>query len=44
MHNGDSRNLGTRSTFADVAASLSDFFELPRAWPVGTSFLRMIAA
>ena len=30
LHNGDSRNLGTRSTFADVAATLSDYFELPR--------------
>ena len=44
LHNGDSRNLGTRSTFADVAAALSDYFELPRPWPVGTSFLGMIAA
>lgn len=31
-------DLGTRKTFADVAASLAVFFQLP-AWPVGTPFL-----
>jgi phosphopentomutase len=31
--------LGTRTTFADVAASLGEFFELPRPWPTGTPFL-----
>jgi phosphopentomutase len=31
--------LGTRTTFADVAASLGEFFELPQVWPTGTSFL-----
>lgn len=44
LHNGDSRNLGTRLTFADVAASLRDYFSLPQPWPVGTSFLGMITA
>ena len=44
VYNGDSGSLGIRSTFADVAAALSDYFELPRPWPVGTSFLGMIAA
>jgi phosphopentomutase len=39
MHNRESRDLGTRSTYADVAASLSEFFELPQPWPVGCSFL-----
>ena len=39
MHNRESRDLGTRSTYADVAASLSQFFQLPERWPVGTSFL-----
>jgi phosphopentomutase len=39
MHNRESRDLGTRSTFADVAASLGDFFELARPWPAGCSFL-----
>ena len=44
MHNGESRDLGTRSTYADVAASLAEFFELPAPWPVGTSFLQPVAA
>jgi phosphopentomutase len=39
MHNRESRDLGTRSTYADVAASLADFFELPEPWPIGMSFL-----
>lgn len=39
MHNRESRDLGTRSTYADVAASLAEFFQLPKPWPVGTSFL-----
>jgi phosphopentomutase len=44
LRDGDSRDLGTRSTFADVAAALSDYFELPQPWPIGTSFLEPIAA
>jgi phosphopentomutase len=39
MHNRESRDLGTRSTYADVAASLAEFFHLPKRWLVGTSFL-----
>jgi phosphopentomutase len=39
MHNRASRDLGTRSTFSDVAASLGDFFELAQRWPAGCSFL-----
>jgi phosphopentomutase len=39
MHNRESGDLGTRSTFADVAASLAEFFELPEPWPAGCSFL-----
>jgi phosphopentomutase len=39
MHNRESRDLGTRSTYADVAASLGEFFELPQPWPAGCSFL-----
>lgn len=39
MHNRQDRDLGTRSTYADVAASLAEFFELPEPWPVGASFL-----
>jgi phosphopentomutase len=44
LHKGDSRNLGTRSTFADAAATLGDYFELPQPWPIGTSFLKPVAA
>lgn len=39
LHERNARDLGTRSTFADIAATLADFFELPKPWPVGTSFL-----
>ena len=39
LHNRESRDLGTRSTYADVAASLGDFFELTQPWPAGCSFL-----
>jgi len=39
MHNRQDRDLGTRSTYADVAASLAEFFQLVEPWPVGTSFL-----
>jgi phosphopentomutase len=39
LHAGRRGPLGTRSTFADVAASLAEFFRL-RAWPSGVSFLR----
>ena len=36
MHGGRTDDLGTRETFADVAASLGAFFGIP--WPVGTPF------
>lgn len=39
LHRGESRDLGTRETFADVAASLADYFKLPDGWPTGCSFL-----
>jgi phosphopentomutase len=39
MHHRESSDLGTRSTYADVAASLAEFFELPEPWPAGCSFL-----
>jgi len=39
MHQRQSRDLGTRQTYADVAASLAEFFQLPEPWPVGSSFL-----
>ena len=38
MHGGKVNALGTRETFADVAASLAEFFALP-AWPGAKSFL-----
>ena len=44
LHNGESRNLGTRSTFADVAASLADYFQLPEPWHTGISFLDTVPA
>ncbi len=40
IHDDLSVPLGTRQTFADVAATLNDFFRLKERWPVGTSFLR----
>jgi phosphopentomutase len=39
LHNGGAGALGTRRTFADVAATLSAYFDLPNAWPAGDSFL-----
>lgn len=39
LHNDQAENLGTRSTFADIAATLSVYFQLPNAWPAGHSFL-----
>ena len=39
INNRQSRDLGIRSTFADIAASLAEFFNLPEPWPAGTSFL-----
>src|SRR3989440_1002603 len=39
LHNNESRALGVRETYADIAATLGDFFELPAGWPVGESFL-----
>ena len=39
MHRSAGQNLGTRSTFADVAATLGDYFNLKEDWPVGTSIL-----
>jgi phosphopentomutase len=38
LHRGQSRQLGTRETFADVAATLVEFFRLKR-WERGRSFL-----
>jgi phosphopentomutase len=38
-HNKETRALGVRKTYADVAATLADYFELPAGWPAGESFL-----
>ncbi len=38
LHRSTQRDLGTRETFADVAATLAEFFSLPTAWPLGASF------
>jgi phosphopentomutase len=37
LHNEEKRDLGTRETFADVAATLAEYFAV--SWPTGTSFL-----
>jgi phosphopentomutase len=43
LHGGIARDLGTRSSFADVAATLAEYFNLPAAWPAGCSFLTATA-
>ncbi len=40
IHGDLSVPLGTRHTFADVAATLGDYFRLREKWPTGRSFLR----
>ncbi|HEV3408940.1 MAG TPA: phosphopentomutase [Chthoniobacterales bacterium] len=37
LHREESARLGTRETFADVAATLAACFDLRDGWPVGTS-------
>ena len=39
LHGGKAHALGTRETFADIAATIAQAFALP-AWPAGRSFLR----
>jgi phosphopentomutase len=39
LHEARSVDLGTRETFADVAASLASYFGLTERWPIGSSFL-----
>jgi len=41
LHGAASLPLGTRSTFADVAATLAAFFGLSHPWPVGKSFISL---
>ena len=38
LHQSARRDLGTRNTYADVAATISNLFQLP-TWPKGCSFL-----
>lgn len=38
LHQGYVGPLGTRATFADVAATLGEYFKLGERWPVGESF------
>lgn len=40
IHRGFHVPLGTRRTYADIAASLAEFFHLREGWPTGTSFIR----
>jgi phosphopentomutase len=42
MHHREIHHLGTRETFADVAATLSDYFDLPDRWTIGTSLLAKV--
>ncbi|MCB9758627.1 MAG: phosphopentomutase [Alphaproteobacteria bacterium] len=39
---GNGRAIGTRSTMADIGASIADWFELDERPAVGTSFLRQL--
>jgi phosphopentomutase len=39
LHNNETRALGIRKTYADIAATLGAYFELPGGWPAGESFL-----
>jgi phosphopentomutase len=38
---GRAADLGTRDTFADVAATLAGFFRVAERWPIGRPFLTM---
>jgi phosphopentomutase len=39
LHKNETRLLGVRESYADIAATLAAHFELPSPWPVGESFL-----
>jgi phosphopentomutase len=39
LNNDEVRDLGARKTYADVAATLGDYFELAEPWPAGESVL-----
>ncbi len=40
MHDERCADLGQRESFADVAATLAEYFRVPVGWPSGCSFLR----
>jgi phosphopentomutase len=42
LHGEEARDLRTRETFADVAATLAEFFRLPGGWTVGRSFIESL--
>jgi phosphopentomutase len=39
LHNNETRPLGVRQTYADIAATLAEYFALAESWPAGESFL-----
>jgi phosphopentomutase len=39
VHKNEKSSLGVRRTYADIAATLGDYFELTEEWPVGESLL-----
>jgi phosphopentomutase len=39
LHKNETRALGVRESYADVAATLADYFELTERWTAGRSFL-----
>jgi phosphopentomutase len=41
LHRRESRDLGIRETFADIAATLATYFKLADMWPLGSSFLKV---
>lgn len=42
IHRGTAAPLGVRETFADVAATLAEYFELEGGWEAGRSFLQLL--
>ena len=42
LHRNETRPLGVRKTYADIAATLAAHFELPSPWPVGDPILSKI--
>ena len=44
LHRSESRNLGTRKSFADIAATLADYFAIAGEWARAESFLAKAVA